>query len=376
MYDCIVVGAGPAGSSAAYHLAKQGHSVLILEKAALPRYKACTGAVSPRIAAWFDFDFTPAIAHHMKRVRYTWKLGDEIDAELPLEEPIWIVQREVFDHFLVQQAIAQGAELKDHTAALGIQLHSDRWVVETAHGDFAGRYLIAADGAEGPLAQWLGLKTVKLKTAATLEVATATANAIAQALNFEFGLLKSGCLWCFPRPQGYVIGAASFLGQGITDYTAVLAEYAPTFGGCYAEGTQHRHALKLWDGKQDLHTQRAVVVGEAAAIVDPLTAEGIRHGMYSGVQAAATIHQALQTDTPATLAEYTATMHEWSNNMQWAQRIAQVFFRMQGIGYKVGIKRPSATTRMGQLLAGEIQYSDIANRVIKRMTTGFLPGRK
>ncbi|WP_309738207.1 FAD-dependent oxidoreductase, partial [Chamaesiphon sp. OTE_20_metabat_361] len=47
MFDCIIVGAGPAGGSAAYHLAKQGRSVLVLEKDALPRYKPCGGGVSP-----------------------------------------------------------------------------------------------------------------------------------------------------------------------------------------------------------------------------------------------------------------------------------------------------------------------------------------
>ncbi|MEO1093556.1 MAG: geranylgeranyl reductase family protein [Cyanobacteria bacterium J06638_28] len=375
MYDCIVVGAGPAGSSAAYHLAKQGRTVLIIEKASLPRYKACTGAVSPLIAEWFDFDFDPAIAYKLRQLRYTWKLGDEVTGELETNDPIWIVQRDVFDHFLTQQAIAQGAELKDNMPALGIQFTNEHWLVATANGDFAGRYLIAADGAHGPLSKWLGFKETKLKSAATLEVKTATPNAQAQAMNFEFGLLKSGCLWCFPRTEGYVIGAANFLSKGTQDYQTVLAQYAPIFGGSYHEGTTHPASLKLWEGKHPLHTQQAVVVGEAAAIVDPLTAEGVRHGMYSGVKAAEAIHIALQ-GKPEALANYTQAIHEWGNNMQWAQRIAQVFFRAQGIGYKVGIKRPTATKRMGQLLTGEIQYSDIANRVIKRMSTGFFPGRK
>ncbi|MFN4834697.1 MAG: FAD-dependent oxidoreductase, partial [Pseudanabaena sp.] len=43
MYDCIVVGAGPSGGSASYHLAKRGRSVLLLEKESLPRYKPCGG---------------------------------------------------------------------------------------------------------------------------------------------------------------------------------------------------------------------------------------------------------------------------------------------------------------------------------------------
>ena len=59
MYDCIIVGAGPAGSTVAYHLAKQGRTVLLLEKDPLGRDKVCSGAVAPAIAQWFDFDVTP-----------------------------------------------------------------------------------------------------------------------------------------------------------------------------------------------------------------------------------------------------------------------------------------------------------------------------
>jgi len=50
MYDCIIVGAGPSGTAAAYHLAKRGRSVLLIERAKLPRYKPCGGGVSPQIA--------------------------------------------------------------------------------------------------------------------------------------------------------------------------------------------------------------------------------------------------------------------------------------------------------------------------------------
>ena len=76
MFDCIVVGAGPAGGSAAYHLARQGRSVLIIEKDPLPRYKPCGGGVSPAIAKWFDFDFSPAISCKVDTLRYTWNLED------------------------------------------------------------------------------------------------------------------------------------------------------------------------------------------------------------------------------------------------------------------------------------------------------------
>ncbi|MEM9154705.1 MAG: FAD-dependent oxidoreductase, partial [Cyanobacteria bacterium P01_F01_bin.33] len=132
MLDCAIVGAGPAGGSAAYHLAKQGHSVAILEKETFPRYKPCGGGVSPIIAEWFDFDFSPAISLKVDTIRYTWKMDDAVEVQLQTPEPIWMVRREVFDRFLVEQAQGQGAELRDGTEVTGIAFKSDRWQVNTA----------------------------------------------------------------------------------------------------------------------------------------------------------------------------------------------------------------------------------------------------
>jgi flavin-dependent dehydrogenase len=87
MFDCIIVGAGPAGGAAAYHLAKQGHSVVILEKETLPRYKPCGGGVSPIVGKWFDFDFSPAISMKVDTLRYTWEMGDEVEAKVEGIEP-------------------------------------------------------------------------------------------------------------------------------------------------------------------------------------------------------------------------------------------------------------------------------------------------
>ncbi|MGD1860395.1 MAG: geranylgeranyl reductase family protein [Leptolyngbyaceae cyanobacterium] len=370
-FDCVVVGAGPAGGSAAYHLARRGASVLLLEKAKLPRHKPCTGALSPRVAAWFDFDFAPALANMVRRVRYTWKLGDEVASELQTQEPIWLVKRDTFDWFLVQQAIAQGATLHDHTTVTGIEFDGSQWQIRTSREVYASRYLIAADGGEGPLAHWLGLAGGNARPAAVSELPSAL-QADKAALNFEFGLLKSGCLWCFPRTQDAVMGGLTLVGKQTPNFAAVFADYERDFA--IAGSKTVLCSVNLWNGHRPLHAQQAVVVGEAGAIVDPLSAEGIRHGMYSGMKAAAAIAAALAGEHAA-LAGYTEAMRQWGDNMQWAQRIAGVFFRVPGIGYRVGIKRPTMTQRMGQLLAGEIQYGDVANRVIKRMTTGLIPKR-
>ncbi|WP_008309030.1 geranylgeranyl reductase family protein [Leptolyngbya sp. PCC 6406] len=376
MYDCIIVGAGPAGSTVAYHLAKQGHTVLLLEQAVLPRYKPCSGALSPSVAQWFDFDLAPGLELTTRKLRYTWKLEDEVCAELKTQEPIWLVRRDVFDQFLVTQAQGAGAEVRDQTPVTGIALQGDHWQVHVPGETLECQYLVGADGATGPMAKWLGFPEQKLRTAAILEVDADGPVVDSFALNFEFGLAKNACIWGFPRQQGYTFGIVNFLGGKIKDLHAPLRDYAQGLGIDPAQGQEYTHLVKLWDGHQPLHCDRALLVGEAGAIVDPLTAEGIRPGVFSGVKAAAAIHQALGGEANA-LAQYTEIIQqEWGNDMQWAQRIASVFYRVPGIAYRVGVKRPTATERLGQLLTGDIRYGDIANRVIKRLSTGLLPGRR
>ncbi|MDA0268539.1 MAG: geranylgeranyl reductase family protein [Cyanobacteria bacterium] len=375
MYDCVIVGAGPAGSTAAYHLAKQGHSVLLLDKAPLGRYKACSGAVSPTIAQWFDFDLTPAIDRSVRRVRYTWKLEDEICSALTTPDPLWVLDREVFDRFLVQQVQALGAAVKAETPVTGIERVGDRWQVHTPQATFEAQYLVAADGAEGPTAGWLGFKPHKARPAAVLEITTDRPMDEDSALNFEFGLVKNACLWGVPKRQGYTLGAVLFVGNNVQDLQPGLEAYAVGLGLGGHGQTFHTHPLQLWDGDRPLHCERALLVGEAAALVDPMSVEGIRPGIFSGVKAAAAIHSALAGNAEA-LPQYTQTLQiEWGTDMQWAQRIASIFFRVPGLGYRVGVKRPSATERLGQILAGEVRYRDIANRVLKRLSTGFMSGR-
>jgi geranylgeranyl reductase family protein len=374
MYDCIIVGAGPSGGTAAYHLAKRGHSVLVLEKESLPRYKPCGGGVSPAIAQWFDFDFSPAISVKVNTIRYTWKMGDPVQAQLSTPEPMWMVRRDVFDHFLIQQAQKQGAELRDNTEVKAIQFQNDQWQVNTANGTFAGRYLIAADGAKGPMAKLLGFKDRKRRLGGALEAEAPAKVEDTHIAHFEFGMVKNGYIWNFPKADGYSIGIGTFRGGEGQDFKQILGEYATLFGIDVKTCKQYGHPLCLWDGTQQLHTQNAVLAGEAACVVDPFTAEGIRPSIFSGLKAAEAIDQAIAGDMNA-LEKYTQAINEqWGANMAWAQKLAGVFYRVPGIGYKVGVKRPSATERMGQIMCGELGYGDVAGRALKRLSGGLIPG--
>ncbi|ERN40072.1 geranylgeranyl reductase family protein [Rubidibacter lacunae KORDI 51-2] len=374
VFDCIIVGAGPSGGSAAYHLAKRGRSTLVLDKATLPRYKPCGGGVAPIVQEWFDFDFSPAISLKIDVTHHTWNNGDPVEVELQTREPIWMVRRDIFDHFLVQQAQRQGAELRDGTLVTGVELGGDGAIVKTKIGEFAGRYLIAADGGRGPLARWLGFAHRQRAIAGALEAEFAIPDQCERRAFFEFGMVRKGYLWNFPKADGYSIGIAAFGDRGSQNLRQTLARYAQSFGVDLATASQAPHPISVWNGNQTLHVKNALLAGEAACVVDPLTAEGIRPSMFSGIKAAEAVDRALAGDLDA-IAGYSQTIStEWGTEMIWARRLADLFYRFPRLGYQMGVKRAGATRAIGRILSGEARYSELAQRGLDRLKTALLPG--
>ncbi|NUN63926.1 geranylgeranyl reductase family protein [Pseudanabaena biceps] len=381
MYDSIVVGAGPSGGSASYHLAKRGRSVLLLEKESLPRYKPCGGALSPIIQEWFDFDFSPAVSLKLNKINYTWQMGSPEMVEIATKEPVWMVRRDIFDHYLVQQAQKLGVELRDRTNVNGIEWKSDRWLVKTDNDVFEAKYLIAADGAKGQMSKWLGFKEPKRRKGVMLEVKADLSQQVGQNLfadklnsNFDFGSMQNGFVWSFPKADGYSIGSTTFMGNEKQDLFEICSTYVNHVGLEKAEVEQSEHPICLWNGNQSLHTQNALLTGETACILDPFTAEGIRPSLFTGMLAGQAIDEAIAGNADA-LKQYTLKVHEeWGADMAWSQRIAGIFYRVPSFGYKMGMKRPSATQRMGKILCGEMRYRDVAGAAINRLTKGLIPG--
>lgn len=374
MYDCTIVGAGVAGATAAYHLAQRGHSVVLLEKAALPRYKACGGGVSPAIATWFDFDFSPAIAHKISQVCYTWQGSELVKSQLAVAEPMWMVSRAKFDTFLVEQAQKQGAEIRDGVEVTDVKSDRDAVAIATSQETLSAKYVVLATGLASPAAKWLGLKERKATPGAVLEIETSQTPGV--AAHFEFGRLKNGFMWSFPKANGYALSAGAFRAPKIKpeELHQSLSEFAAQLGLDRSLGKLYEMPMSLWAEGQPGHGKRGVLVGDALGVADPLTGEGIRPSILSGYRAAIAIEAALLGNEKA-LAEYSQQMQsDWGADMKLAQNLAGWYYRFPKAVYNLGIKRPTAAQLMSKILCGELRYSDIIDEVVTRLRQKLLPG--
>ena len=370
--DTIVIGAGAAGAAAAFHLAQRGRSVLLLEAETVPRAKSCGGGMAASVQQLFPFDLSPAVDQVIRKVRFTWCLEDAVTAELPGSSPFWIVRRSVLDAFLCSQAVDAGAELRSSLEAVSVERMGDTWAVGTADGALHhSRSLVIADGSRSRFASHLGLGPSRPRFASTVAVEVPADVLEPDTARFEFGLVRHGFCWAFPRQGGSSIGVGTFIGRlpGSDDQGAsrVLDALLPSLGLPCDAGERRQLDLRIWDGHHPLHGPGVVAVGDAASLCDPFLAEGLRPALISGCAAADSLDRWLSGDS-ADLAEYSRTMRtQWGESMAWGKRIAQVFYRVPGVGYQLGIKRPTAPQRIAQILSGEMGYGDIAQRVIRRL---------
>jgi geranylgeranyl reductase family protein len=373
MHDVIVVGAGAAGAASAYHLAARGHRVLILEAQSMPRRKPCGGGMAASVQRWFPFDLSPAVDQVIEQVRFTWCLDDPVTAVLPGDSPFWIVQRSRLDQFIAEQAVAAGAELVDAASVETMERDGDGWTVTAGGNRYSSRAVVVADGSKSRFASQLALGNPKPRFASAVAVEVEAAVSEPNTARFEFGLVKHGFCWAFPRQGGYSIGVGSFIGNTDVDADAVLAQLLPSLGLATDAGERIQSPLRVWDGHYPLHnTAGAVAVGDAASLCDPFLAEGLRPALLSGLRSAEALDRYLAADDTRqageALAGYSLAMRQqWGESMAWGRRIAQVFYRVPKVGYQIGIKRPTAPQRIAQILSGEMGYGDIAQRVIKRL---------
>ncbi|NHC44134.1 geranylgeranyl reductase family protein [Motilibacter aurantiacus] len=322
--DVIVVGAGPAGSTAAYHLARAGVDVLLLEKTAFPREKVCGDGLTPRAVAQLvrmGIDTSPEAGWlHNKGLRI---LGGGMRLELPWPElasfpPYGLVRRrEDFDELLARTAQKAGARLAERTTVTGPVLdeRTGRVIGVTATGpegeplEARAPLVLAADGNSSRLSLAVGLHKREDRP---MGVAVRTYYTSRRHDDdwleswlelWEGDDLLPGYGWVFGMGDGTsnvglgVLNTSSAWGK--VDYKALLkrwTETTPEEWGLREEnrvGPVRGAALPMGFNRQPHYTRGLMLVGDAGGMVNPFNGEGIAYAMESGAMAAEVAAQAL-----------------------------------------------------------------------------------
>lgn len=309
--DVLVIGAGPAGSSAAKHAARGGADVLMIDrKSEIGSPKRCAEGVSKEGLKKLGIEPSPRwIARELSNVRLVAPDGTDVklnEETVKLPEAGYILERKVFDKHMAMDAAREGAKIMVKTLAKDLKREEDSFVVTAeCMGEtfqIKASIVIGADGPESRVGRFAGLKTAakpkNMESAAQFEMVGVELEDN-NSLEFYFGsVAPGGYAWIFPKGDDI-----ANVGLGVltteTDKSAYqhLVEFVES---CPA--TKNAQAVELNVGgdpvggmNKKLVTNNMMIVGDAAGHVNPLTGGGINTaleaGLYAGEVAAAAVKE-------------------------------------------------------------------------------------
>lgn len=297
--DVLIIGAGPAGSSAAKHAALNGAEVLMIDKKSeIGAPKRCAEGVSKEGLKTLGIEPNSRwVARELSGVRMISPNGTSVwlnDERVKLPESGYILERKVFDKHMAMDAARAGAKIMVKTIATGLRREDDSLVVSAECMDqpyeIKAKIVVGADGPESRVGRWAGLKTTlkpkNMESCAQIEMAGVEMED-PNSIEFYFGsVAPGGYAWIFPKGDDIANVGLGILTTS-TDKTAYqhLLEFAEN-----NPATKNAQPVELNIGGdpvggmlKKLVTDNLMIVGDAASQVSPLTGGGIISAMKAGV---------------------------------------------------------------------------------------------
>ncbi len=410
--DVIVVGAGPGGSATAYHLARHGVRVLLLEKTAFPREKVCGDGLTPRaVRQLIRMGVDTSTEAGWLQNRGLRVIGGGLRLELDWPDlasfPNYglVRTRLDFDDLLAQRAVAAGAELRTNVNVIGPVLDPDGRVIgvqaedgpDKAPATFHAPLVVAADGVSGRFPLALGLAKREDRP-----IGVAVRRYYRSEVRHDDNYLESwlelrakgsdallpGYGWIFGLGDGRVNVGLGILNSstafGKTNYRRLLTDWLantpPEWGladEANAEGSTLGAALPMGFNRVPHYTRGVMLVGDSGGMVNPFNGEGIAYAMESGELAAEVAVQALAR--PAGIERERALMaypQELKTRFGGYYRLGGIFVKLIGrpeimrVATKHGMPHPTLMRFVLKLLANltDPRGGDAMDRVINAMT--------
>lgn len=306
VWDVVVVGAGPAGASAAQAAAAQGRRVLLLDKAEHPRYKTCGGGIIGPSRDSLPPDFKLPLQDRVHAV--TFALNGRFTRTRRSRRMLFgLVNRSEFDLRLVESAQQSGAVLVTGVTVTGVEQQggADRRTVAVTLADgraVQARAVVGADGSASRIGRHVGVTfdQIDLGLEAEIPVPERVVRAWEGRIHLDWGPLPGSYGWVFPKTDSGTLTVGVISARGDGELTKqYLADYIRRLGlAGFTPAVESGHLTRCRAEDSPLSRGRVLVAGDAAGLLEPWTREGISYALRSGRLAGEWAVQVAEADGP------------------------------------------------------------------------------
>jgi geranylgeranyl reductase family protein len=360
MKDVGIVGSGPAGSTLARILAKEGVSVSVFEKSQHPRRKICAGGIPIAALKLLDFDVSSVVEDRINELDFYYK-GKLLSSFKSHDTLCITVRRERFDSLLAEKLKASGAELFENEEVTDIEQTRDKVVVTTKRRTAEFRFLVAADGVRSAVVKKAGIRLKRRLAGAFEAEVTPNEETLAKlrgTIRVDFGFVRGGYGWVFPKKNTLSVGIASRAESTQNIFKSFLLYTEKILSSARIREIKsypiplHRRRCGI------LSNERVLCIGDAGNFVDPLSFGGVLYAIKSAYVARDEIMDSLRRRKG--LLDFTELVQKKLGfELTSSHRLSNILYYGLPISSRLFLKRRDILRLFCMILKGDSSYSEL-----------------
>lgn len=314
-FDVIIIGCGPAGVAAAKVLLKNNINFCMIDKEIFPRKKLCAGGLtdkSTKVLNELGLEYQSVVRQECSTFKLKTKKKTR---DLMVKRSILMVDRTDFDNHNLEQIKEITNNVFEGESIIDI---ADN-IVTTNKDKYEFKYIVFADGVNGFSRKFSQLKNVGY----SVEIDVEKRND--KDITISFDTLRDGYAWIFPKGNYSTIGLGKFKNVK-DDYKKMLKDFCLANDVEFDERKVRGFPIPAGGYLKKNVIDNKILVGDAAALVDPISGEGIYYALVSGKYAAEVIAKKLKNNKVDLKREYNGKMIKSHLILSYKRFTSRIFY--------------------------------------------------